>query len=175
MRSETGFSLIELLIVVAIIIIIASIAIPNLLRARIAANEASAVGSLQAINTAQIMYQSAYPRAGYADVLSKLGPVGETCNVPSETAACLIDNSLAMASEASRAKNGYFFAIITERSGTMAETIARYTTGASASAFNQTGVRDFCSTEDGVVRTQTPNSQSQPSQAAQTCREWHSV
>ena len=64
MRKQKGFSLIELLIVVAIILIIAAIAIPNLLRSRIAANEASAVGSIRTINTAEIIYASAYPISG---------------------------------------------------------------------------------------------------------------
>ena len=75
-RLERGFSLIELLIVVAIILIIAAIAIPNLLRARMQANEASAVSSIHAINTAEISYSTLFPTVGFAPSLVSLGDGG---------------------------------------------------------------------------------------------------
>src|SRR6201987_2530970 len=102
MRKQKGFSLIELLIVVAIILIIAAIAIPNLLRARMAANEASAVASIRTINTGMITYNSTYPTVGYATTLAALG--GASPCTPSSTTACLIDGVLSAGT-----KSGYTF------------------------------------------------------------------
>ena len=144
MRKQKGFSLIELLIVVAIILIIAAIAIPNLLRARIQANEASAVGSLRTLNTAQISYNSTYPTVGFAGSLPALG--GTTCTPPNSSSACLIDTQLA-----SGTKSGYTFSI----SGVAGAPAATYTIIASPQVPNQTGVRYFCSFADGVVRYST--------------------
>jgi type IV pilus assembly protein PilA len=151
MSKQKGFSLIELLIVVAIILIIAAIAIPNLLRARMAANEASAVASVRTVNTAEITYNSTYPTVGFAPALTNLGgAVGAAC-VPSSTTACLLDAVLSNNGiPAGSGKSGYMF---TSGAGTVAggRNIG-YVIRAVPITINQTGLRGFCSEEDAVLR-----------------------
>ncbi len=142
MRKNKGFSLIELLIVVAIILIIAAIAIPSFLRSRMSANESAAVASLRTLNTAEISYNSAYPTVGYSATLGALG--GTSCNPPSSTGACLIDTALAGGQ-----KSGYNFTL-TNVSGTPN---SAYNVIATPVLWNYSGIRYFCSFADAVVRT----------------------
>lgn len=156
-RSQ-GFSLIELLVAVAIILLSVGIAIPNSFRARISANEASAASSIRTLNTAEFGFYSTYPAHGYSvgeNGLSALGPGADTgCPVggPTVTAACLIDWNLSQASAAATSKSGYFFAI---GSTSEAAPFMHYTVGGAPAAFDQTGVRSFCSSEDRVIHFNT--------------------
>ena len=150
MTRAKGFSLIELLIVVAVILVIAAIAIPNLLRSRVAANEASAVGSLHAINNAEVTYSTAYPNPGFACSLSQLGPPSGGAPV-SSAAASLIDSGLA-----SGTKSGYTFT-----AGDCAMTSTNIVTGyqweADPVTPGSTGQRHFC-TDSSIVIRWDPNS-----------------
>jgi type IV pilus assembly protein PilA len=150
-RKQQGFSLIELLIVVAIILIIAAIAIPNLMRARMAANESSAVASVRTVITAENTYQSTYPTVGFAPALVNLGgPLGAAC-VPASTSACLIDSVLANdGNPAGSGKSG--FNITTGTGAVGAGINIGFTVLAVPMILNETGVRAFCAEEDGVVR-----------------------
>jgi prepilin-type N-terminal cleavage/methylation domain-containing protein len=159
--KEQGFSLIELLIVVAIILIIAAIAIPNLLRARIAANEASAASSMRTIATAQVTYRSSF--LGYADSLSKLGPPSGGCagTGGSSTNACLVDWVVAGADTVP--KSGYTYKVDVGASGDKETFVA----SAFATTWDRTGVRSFCTTEDNVVRVHFATSQDHSASATE--------
>ncbi len=140
MKKQKGFSLIELLIVVAIILIIAAIAIPNLLRSRMAANEASAVGSIRSINTAAVTYSSTYPSVGYPSSLGVLAPAASA----SSATADLIDSVLAGGT-----KSGYMFVVAPNGTGTP---LTGYSVNGDPVSPNTSGTRGFYSDQSGVIR-----------------------
>lgn len=147
-REQKGFSLIELLIVVAIILIIAAIAIPNLLRSKMAANEASAVASLRTYNTAIVAYQTTYatdPTTSF----TQLGPVSGGGS-PSASSADLVDNLLGAAAPV---KSGYSFTY----TPVSATPVTQYTILAVPSS-TSTGQRKFFTDQSGVIRQTTDNS-----------------
>ncbi len=143
MRTSRGFSLIEMLIVVAIILIIMAIAVPSFLQSRIAANESAAAATIRTVNSAQISYNSAYPTIGYASSLNNLGGVCTGSTVPSSASACLIDSALQ-----SGTRSGYVF-VLSNVSGTPA---GNYNVIAAPTLTGYSGNRNFCSYDDAVVR-----------------------
>ncbi|HKF02069.1 MAG TPA: prepilin-type N-terminal cleavage/methylation domain-containing protein [Candidatus Sulfotelmatobacter sp.] len=142
MRYPNGFSLMELMVVVAVIFILLAVAIPGMRAMIIHANETSAVASIRAINTAEASYQVTY--GGYAESLGQLGGA-EPCKKSAET-ACLLDESLAGGE-----KSGYrFVAVGGNASGGLNTS---YLASAAPDVFDRTGKRIFCSTDRGVIRT----------------------
>lgn len=161
MQNQQGFTLIELMIVIAVILIIVAIAIPGILNAKMNANETSAVGSVRSINIAQVSYQTAYPTKGFAGSLTALGGPDE-CTPTPET-ACLIDPDLS-----SGTKSGYAFITTAEKSANQAN--IAYLVGAAPLVFKHTGVHRYCSTEKNLIRRDDNAQGSTTLPSADECR-----
>lgn len=135
-NRKRGFSLIELLIVVAVILIVAAIASLNLMRARIAANESSAVSSMRSITNAEIAYAITYGE-GYASDLSTFGPTDK----PDKTKTDTLDQNLANGK-----KQGYLFKVVSA-------TQDDFRIDANPEAPGRTGIRNFCSDQSSVIHS----------------------
>src|SRR2546421_12872787 len=140
MRSDKGCSLIELLLVVAVILIIAAIAVPNFLKSRLRANEASAVASLRVINTAAVTFSITYPDLGFPAQLTTLG--GANPCTASSTQACLIDDILAQGT-----KSGYSFVW----TGDGFVPSINFVVAATPQVIGASGQRMFCTDQTGVI------------------------
>jgi prepilin-type N-terminal cleavage/methylation domain-containing protein len=166
MRKQKGFSLIELLIVVAIILIIAAIAIPNLLQARVAANEASAVGSLSAIKSSEVTYTTAYPTVGFSPDIASLG--GPSPCTPSSSTACLLDSFLSSSTPGSGGKSGFvYLATGIVPAGSLNN--SAFVAAAAPVLAHSTGNHDYCTTNDGVLRSQLANPADVPVNTLANC------
>jgi len=140
MRNQKGFSLIELLLVVAVILIVSAIAVPNFMRSRMRANEANAVAGMRVIHTSAVTYATTYPDVGFPAQLINMGGVNP-CAATS-TSSCLIDNVLALG-----VKDGYSYVW----TGDGLTPSVGFALTATPQVIGSSGQRMFCTDQAGTV------------------------
>jgi prepilin-type N-terminal cleavage/methylation domain-containing protein len=154
--DSAGFSLVEILVVVMVILIIAAIAIPNLVQGRMRANEAAAISSVKTINTAETLFSNSYPDVGYSSSMANLGSNGTSCDKTSSTNSCLLmDDALT-----SGIKSGYVFEIV----GDGNKPSAGYTVNATPES-SLSGRCTISSSESGDVRLSIPGAPATPARS----------
>jgi prepilin-type N-terminal cleavage/methylation domain-containing protein len=166
LRSK-GFSLVEALVVVAVLLVLAAITVTHLLRARMKANESAAVANMRTINTAESMYFNTYPDVGYADSLAKLGSNGSDCQNPGKTNSCLIMDETLI----SGLKGGYMFELVSD--GQLPS--QAYTLTALPASKATSGTCSFTSNQTGVIAAESPGPPGRFSLASSTCDQPGSV
>jgi type IV pilus assembly protein PilA len=140
MRNQKGFSLIELLLVVAVILIVSAIAVPNFMRSRMRANEANAVAGIRVMHTSAVTYATTYPDLGYPAQLTNLGGVNP-CTATS-TSACLIDDIMAQG-----VKDGYSYIW----TGDGLTPSVGFTLTGTPQVIGTSGQRMFCTDQVGTI------------------------
>lgn len=143
-----GFSLVELLVVVMVVLVIAAIAIPNLVHARMKANEAAAVASMKTIDTAQVMYATQFPDQGYSPSLVQLGANGSDCTAPTKDSGCIIMDEVLI----SGVKSGYVFTL----QGDAKLPSISYTLSAQPASPGFSGRCGFAGNETGAIVRVSP-------------------
>lgn len=152
------------------VLVVGAVAIPNLLRSRMAANEASAVGTIRTVMTAQITYETTYPQRGFASDLATLGPDPSGKSTPSADHASLIDATLGGATCKAGSwcvKSGFKFSLAAVCKQKLCDDFVVVGTPVA----DNTGTRSFCSTADGVIRYKTGSPLTSPVSASE-CRAW---
>jgi type II secretory pathway pseudopilin PulG len=164
---STGFSLVEALVVVAVLLALAAITVTHLLRARMKANESAAVANMRTINIAESMYFNTYPEVGFADSLAKLGSNGSDCQNPGKTNSCLIGDETLI----SGLKGGYMFELVSD--GQLPS--QAYTLTALPASKATSGTCSFTSNQTGMIAAEPTSPPGRFSIASNTCAQPGSV
>lgn len=171
MRRQSGWSLVELLVVISVLLVLVSMAIPALQSARRASNHAAAAAAIHTLVVAQNVYQEAYPAVGYTNTLANLGPPSASgCPTPAKENACNIDWTLAQAFTGGNtgSRGGYVYNVIADDAGSGAGVNVEFMVSA-APLTNQIGTKAFCATDSGEIRVNDTGTVTSPATTRDDC------